>query len=736
MTQVPWDDSIPRRGLALVLLCVLLGAGALRVATRTVLEPGLGVMEGQAFGTFDPDAHYHMRRLERALASGGAIAGRDPLLTSSDLPGVEESSVGAPIPWPSGFTRLLWLGAAPFAPSEEGPERDGFVEVFVGSSAVVFGSLQALIAALAAALLVGGAGSLGAAALAGALVALAPAALRYSFLGMGDHHALASALILLSLLLLDRLLHRLREQQAPGSFVGPALAASLSLACAISIWLPSLAVAGLGALFLGNAVLRTPCGSPLGPQTARAALLYFFSLALFLVPLGWTSPWPPMALLEPSWMQAVLSACLGLPFLGWAPNRPRPLVLGGIVGLALALLILVGVPGEVQLGLGRGLDWLRARDLFMGTIGESRPPGFALPSWTGPGLLIAAVGLVFPRRQGLLLWRVAFAGALVAGCLQVRFTESLVPLMAVLAGVVFGSLSLASKRPFRGVVAVWLVALAVHGWLPGQAPRWTMSPSSSDAESTTLTSHRSIREACIWLRNQPDPGAEWAVLAQWDLGHGIEWLSRRRTLASNFGAYLGQEAFLVPWKALVSQNDDALRELLTQERVSHLMVNSRWRRNQDPMMRLLGLEEIPESSLIKRLEGFSSVPGFLRLVHQSPVELFDRVHEYDVQPQPGTRIFEVVRGATLEVQGNPGEVLQVALPLITPDGQRLLHRVRAEVGNDGKGRVLMPYSTQSAGAGGLGGETLRWSCGLLRGTATVTEEDIQEGRLVQLVQDP
>jgi len=75
LTRSQDADLIPRAGLALVLLGVVLLAAATRVATRTVLEPGLGVERVESFGTFDPDGHYHMRRLERALGDGARLLG-------------------------------------------------------------------------------------------------------------------------------------------------------------------------------------------------------------------------------------------------------------------------------------------------------------------------------------------------------------------------------------------------------------------------------------------------------------------------------------------------------------------------------------------------------------------------------------------------------------------------------------------------------------------------------------
>ena len=715
----------------MVLIGVAVLALATRITTRTVLEPGLAVAEGTSFGTFDPDGHYHMRRLERALADGGHIAGRDPLLTAGALNGVLEDPRGTPIPWPSGFTRLLWLAATPFAPKQAGPERDAFVEVFVGSSGVLFGVLQALVAAIAAACLVGGKGGLTAAAMGGGIVALAPAALRYSFLGMGDHHALASGLMILSLLLLDGLVKR----NSLGVPVVRTLLAAGVLAFGVSVWLPCLILLGMGVLFFGHTCWRAERDSLRRRDVARTALLYFCAVALFLVPMGLTSPWPADRLLEPSLLQALLAGGLGLSFLSLAFGSKNPWVLRGILVLAVGGLFMADVPREAQAGFMRGLAWLSARDEFMGVIGESRAPGAALLNWTGPGLLLALAGLFFPWRKGLLLWRLMFLGALLAACMQVRFTESLIPLMGILAGVALGSLKLVSRRPLWASVGSFILLLAVHGWLPHGAPGWTQGRAMGDRESATLSSHRSMREACVWLREQPDPGSDWAVLAQWDLGHGIEWLARRRTLASNFGAYLGRDVFRAPWIALASTDDEELRESLEDFKVSHLLVTSRWQRNLVPWLENLAITTMPDDALVQRLQEMRDVPGYLQLVHQSPRALFDRVHPEDPHPQPGARIYRVVAGANLVAKVNPGDVLQVALPLVLPDGHRLMHRASAKAGPDGEARVRWPYPSGGEAAGDVVGEELRWSCGGLKGSAQVTERDVQAGRTVLLFTD-
>jgi hypothetical protein len=84
---------------------------------------------------------------------------------------------------------------------------------------------------------------------------------------------------------------------------------------------------------------------------------------------------------------------------------------------------------------------------------------------------------------------------------------------------------------------------------------------------------------------------------------------------------------------------------------------------------------------------------------------------------------------------DPGEVLQVALPLSLSDGQRLMHRARATAGADGEARIRLPYPSDGQVVGDVMGGELRWSCAGHSGVYTVSEDDIRKGRRVVLWSD-
>ena len=338
------------RALLLLALLVAALAGVARVGMRTVLpgDPGAG-----DFQTFDPDGHYHMRRVDRALVEG-AVAATDPLLTGAAAP-----AGGAPIPWPPGATHLLAAAVRLGGVPEDAEPRRAWVERVVGSSALVFGALLAGLVAWVAGELVrarggGPGGILLAAATAGVTVALAPASLRYGHLGMGDHHALATLLGFGTLAAFARLLR--------GPTARAALAAGVLGALGISVWMPLLAIPVALGTWGVVAARRGQQAHPVG-SAPRALALALILTAVLTTPLALGSPWPAWSLLEPAWgtplLLAVLaSACAARAAVVEGALRAPVLRLGSLA-LAAAFLAVAGrgLLAEVQ----RALAWARGR---------------------------------------------------------------------------------------------------------------------------------------------------------------------------------------------------------------------------------------------------------------------------------------------------------------------------------------------------------------------------------------
>jgi asparagine N-glycosylation enzyme membrane subunit Stt3 len=696
---------------ALIVVAAVSGWVRFSMNLRVAEAPDAGGKAGW-FST-DPDSLYHMRRLELALDQGGHVAGRDELL---DYP----REVAAPIPWPGFYTRVLWLLAAPWAPPAGGPERARFVERFVATWPAIFGLVTSVLAALAAGRLFGRAGAL----TAGLLHALSFVSMRYSLWGNGDHHAWTSCLHAGALWAAAEGFHRLRH---PRSAAGLGLVCGALLGASLASWVATLIPIALMQVTLALVALRTPHARGLG---AFGLALHLAALALVLPEVA-ASPWPAMDLVNLSWMHAgVLLAGAGLSFsilrrpqrARWIVTRPLPV----LVGLAAVAL--------VSTGLGQGFAWLTAREPFMAGIAESQPLvggelGLGpLAKWLGYGVFLLPVALwvgLRTRRPELLPWLVAVPVLLGLALLQRRFGEGLAaPMATLLAGMVVPLGRCLSPR----------VAFVVAGALATSANGHTLGMAWSRTryqvlwhESRLAPQDRALRSALRWVRARDEPGA---VLAQWDLGHLVEWVAGRPTLATNFGSYLG-ERWTDPWRVLGAQREEAAAELLEERGVRFVLLGADWRRNRVPMGAFSSdLESCLAARLVPRgrpgRDPALDDLGGLRLV------LERRQREPSGHERaPGCWVYEVVAGARVQGRGKPGEELRVSLTLRY--GNELVEwSAGAPVMSNGLATLRVPHGTDSPNGEGQPQGPARWSLGARRGELTISEGAVLDGALVRL----
>jgi hypothetical protein len=59
------------------------------------------------------------------------------------------------------------------------------------------------------------------------------------------------------------------------------------------------------------------------------------------------------------------------------------------------------------------------------------------------------------------------------------------------------------------------------------------------------------------------------------------------------------------------------------------------------------------------------------------------------------KLFEIVQGALLEVEAEPGEVVEASLTIATPLRRRFVYRAEAVAGADGRARLRVPYATDA-----------------------------------------
>ncbi len=762
-------DSAGRRLLAGLLVALVVAA--LAVWTRDVdgqrrpWPEGAPRPEGApAAYTLEPDGHYHMRRVDRFLDEG-VVAGTDPYLSHPD---------GAVIPWPPYYDRLLGeVAALAGPPAEEDAARRRRVEHLVGAAPLLFGVLTSLVAALAGARLAGWRGGL----VAGAYHALCFGSINYSVAGNGDHHAWIS---LLNALVLLGATEALRAPSLARPWRSAALGAVLGVLVGLQIgsWVAALVHLLLLQLVLGWMLVvrgreRLPGLAPLGLALHAAA-------AATLWPAVASSPWKD----ELPWMVVNLSwfhlAFLGLSALVFVPPLVVPALRGGsrgaraypwaalaaLVALAAVLFALGAGPAR---GVQEGFAWASRTDRFMAVVQESwglldaRGGGWSdlhlalgYGAWLAPLAWWLAAREAFARgRHELLPWVVALPPMLLQAFQQRRFSDALAPVLAVVLGA--GAARLVSTWRPAARLPAWALALLLGGAVgAAQAPAVarTLRLRAATPVDWHLDARFGQRLLLEWLRTEGPPGA---VLANWDLGHGLEWVADRPTVATNFGSYVGPEAFRTPAEFFLATDEAAAEALLVERGVDTVLVTSALPRQVRSQAFALG-QATPEPwltadgaafqeawfrTLGARLlaGGVATLPDgrtggeslrFLRLLHVSPVaDPGARSPHSGQRGLPCGTVWRRVAGARLVAEGEPGETLRVELRLSWLDGAFTVRWFgSAPVGADGRARLRVPYATTRNGDGRV--DAAAWSVGDERGALTIPDWAVRHGAEVEV----
>lgn len=751
---------------------------AVRVA-RDPAAPGAGW-----FST-DPDGLYHMRRLERALAardaakSGPLVAARDPFLAFPD----ELDRGGPRIPWPPYYTAALHAACAPFAPQEPA-RREVFVEHVVASVPQHLGAATSGLALLVGWSLAGPA----AGAFAGLYHAFAFGSLRYGHGGNGDHHAWVALWNLALLALASRALGGARGRAVMRAVMWRTWALG-ALAGAVAGLLLGSWVAAL--LYVGavQLALLYPARSPeRGRERARFALAFHLAAALALAPalLATRDGMRPFSVVELSWFHPLELALAGALVVWVQARRPA----AGRVLLALAALTLAALLSRVGSGVLEGLRWLAASNAFMAFVTESRPlvgggAGAAVFKYLGFGVLALPVCWLALAREARrdaspdarsagerwVPWLVATPLLVAQALLQRRFADACVGPAAVVLGAGFACAARRLARglprfgprgpalaPRRTALVFGLGALGALALQPGtvraSVARALERGRPEAPERTRARLHRRLFE---WVRaHTPAPGAppEYSVLAQWDLGHAIEWAARRPTVASGFGLYLGADSYLDPWRFFLAEDAGAARAVLERRRVRYVVMTSTFQRNLATSWRLVRGRDVDDRRDAGELSGWTRTlaarllaegggpvrdlgddafpdPGFLRLVHVAPER--DPTTRGRLGASPAGWVFEVVPGAELVARGRAGSVLDVRVRVrYAAAAHELAWRARARAGPDGVARVRVPYATGEPNGDGRVEDGVRWTFEGRRGTAQVPWSALRAGGTVEL----
>jgi hypothetical protein len=701
------------------------------------------------------------------LASGTELLERGP-----DAPApLIDPLRGAPIPWPPFYDLLLtgiYREALPNSDALIEPDdyprgarldraERGRIERFVASVPMVLGALTAMLAALIAAgrarrlggqrMLERGAdpsapalalAAIAAAAVAGVTVAFNFGHLRYSHLGNGDHHAFVSFLHIAMLGITVRALDHERIVQpfwsaARGVFAGLIAAALITSWTASILWVALIQVALVARLVVP---FRSRDGRRFSARGLPVFATSFHKAALLgVVPAVIHSPFSnlkPWSLVELSWLHL---AWLSVGWLIFAPYAlmPKTAAKSQLVAFTPAVLVaLATVFFTPALDSLRGaFSWASAGNSFMASINESGAlvgggQGLA-PFLKYCGIGVVAAPLVWlgwlravGRMPSLLPLLAVLPVAVIAALLQKRFAESLAAPMAVALGTWLAGGMLAAwsrRRKSLPIIALSVVlgavlAAALHPWTLGNTRRFLQREAQTQLAFPN-TSPKVMKEAALarfLLNLRTDEVPSPTVLAHWDLGHAIEWRAGFGTVATNFGLYVGEDAFLDPWRFLCSTDPAEAEAILTARDVRYVLIDGD--RNRAAMGAALARDGASgelalalddpaywRTTIAARLMGDGAgeaalpVPGFLALVALQSDGVGGTI-----------RLFERVEGATLEAVG--AKSLRVLVTLRSEDGTQVTWRdSAAKATGDGALRLRVPYASPgSRDPSGLGGE--------------------------------
>lgn len=754
----------PRASVVAVLAIV----GTLSWLTRELAHQRIPVFGRDTWITSDMDTMYQCRRVDRLLQEG-RVDGRDPYLSFPD---------GSAIPWPPYYTWLVGAWTAPGAPTDP-DDRRAWIERRVASLPRAFGVATSLVVALGTMTLAGPVAAL----LAGSSHALSGASISTSRVGNGDHHAFIALLSLVLWVLASRALRPGALDDRPRSALRGACV-GLVAGVALGTWVASLIQIVLLQAALGIMLLRRTRRDH--PGLAAFGLAAHLAALAAVLPAVAVSPWnvdQPWGVVNLTWFHALwlgLGALVFLPLLATLPPRVAraypAIVALGIVALAGTAFALNVGPAT---GIRRGFSWLGRSEAFMSVVGESRSlfqfhPVAVLGRlvYLLPIAWVACVWHAFRRgRTDLLPWAVAVPALFAQAAQQARFADLLAGPMAIVVAWFLAAAwrSDAASRvrhvlvrvgPARGPVAgslALIMACAAHA----ETAIYTWNARDRDPTEPGIEislPEGLLRQFAEWIRvDTAGAPRDFSVLANWSWGHVLEWVADCPTVATNFGSYVGDDAFREPARFFMSE-DPAEAEAILERRRSRFVVATTLLPRETPVLayldggrdatqyvkinggsftlfpswyRTMGARLLFDGGIL-RSGGFTAEPlDFLRLVKLCPVN----DPQFTMRPTP-TRagsLWERVAGARVEGRGTPGEELRLGIVVSYPPGNYHLTWTGVAVADEsGLVRLRVPYATdQLNGEGRTEGRAV-WRFGARSGQLEIPTRAVLEGGAVSL----
>jgi MFS family permease len=473
----------------------------------------------QAVARFeDSDASFHARRVVRTIA---ARAWLPPVLDA-----FEDFPAGGRAVWPPLHDAALAVFARLGGSTAAEPAKGLLV-------AAAFPVVELVGVTLAAAALAYRFAGAGGAAAAGWLAAITPIVARRGAFGEIDHNVtevLSALLLALLAASVDARLRHGRRAVLAAALFGAAVLLAMGFYTGIV----------LAAALVAGGFLARDTFEPEEDPGMSGALAGGFALAALVLPVFAglrvrpepADPWRlgPVYVLVLAAAAAVCGAVGLVSLARRSASEERP-VRGALAaaGLGTSVVLFALAPAAARAGFARGLGFIGSTDRWLATITEFGPTrSWGDVAWFLPAVLVGLVATALTARDRtwrLLPLAVPFLAFFIVSLVQNRFQALAAAFGAAIAG--------AAWTPARKRL---LLAGAVLGTLAAASRDLSFAAITLRGESIAEPSAGEDVAGMLRLLT-PDPGdpPQWGVLAPWDYGHSILWLSGRAVAVDPFG---------------------------------------------------------------------------------------------------------------------------------------------------------------------------------------------------------
>ncbi|MEK6655722.1 MAG: hypothetical protein AABY92_11320, partial [Thermodesulfobacteriota bacterium] len=246
-----------------------------------------------------------------------------------------------------------------------------------------------------------------------------------------------------------------------------------------------------------------------------------------------------------------------------------------------------------------------------------------------------------------------------------------------------------------------------------------------------LVIHPDLYNSMVWIRlNTPPTRSPWrpvekpeyGILSSWDLGHYIQYIAERPTVANNFGYQLRGEGLEDSVRMYLHREERDVLDLCDRRGVRYLLLTNVFP-GMDTMGPIIGVDFVRDYTAVAASPGHPGGPmlfpndrylalasqrmymfdgsatpdteaiGHFRLVFESQRE---NGEPYLPQGVKFVKLFEKVKGARIVGKGTPGLPVTVSVRMMTNFDRFFDYVALATADEKGNFEVTVPYASEGA----------------------------------------